>query len=200
MTNFQNPERPVLAYGSLSLIAGYFATSVRVEPNGMLILAAALTAHPFAFRRGAMLRRRSLSHAMIMAGPEITRIIPINTRISFQPRPLSESTRPERAVPIIPNAIPMAAKIPANFAISNGGAGAAAFPSAAAGTAVGTALIFSVAFFIIFASFSAALLLMRFSTAADILRYGDQKACDTLIGLSTIFVITASHSTPFSSV
>ena len=82
-----------------------------------------------------------------------------------------------RAVPIIPRAIPIAAKIPANLAISNGGVGVAAFaasPSAAgagvAGRDVGIAFIFSVACDIILASFSAALLLIRFSIVVAILR------------------------------
>ena len=106
----------------------------------------------------------------------------------------------------MPNAIPMAAKIPANLAISNGGAAAGlaaagSTPSAgagagAAGRVVGAALILAVALAIIFESFSAALLLIKFSTATDILRYGLQNACATLIGLSTTLVITASHSTP----
>ena len=195
MTHFFHGARPFLAYGSLSLSFGNLAISVRVSPKGMLILEAALTAQPFAFRSGAMLRRRSLSHARIMAGPEITSMIATNTRISFHQgralRPLKIATRAE---PIIPRAIPMAANIPANLAISNGGAATGFVPSA--GKAAGAALIFAVASDIIFASLSAALLLIRFSMVLAILRYGDQNDWATLIGLSRTFVITASHSTP----
>ena len=172
MTHFFQGAIPLRAYGSLILSLGNLAASVRVSPKGMLIFDAALTAHPFALRRGAMLRRRSLSHARIIAGPEITRMIPMNTRLSFHPMPFIESTRPESAVPIIPKAMPIAAKIPANLAISNGGA--TGFASAA-GTAAGAALILAVASAIILASLSAALFVMRFSTALAILRYGDQK-------------------------
>ena len=178
MSHFFQGARPAFAYGSVSFIFGYFATSVSVSPKGMLIFDAALTAQPFALRSGAMLRRRSLSHASTIAGPEMTSMIATNTRMSFHHaialRPLNITTRAE---PIIPRAIPIAAKIPANLAMSNGGAAAgAALGSVPAGSAAGAALILAVASAIIFASLSAALLLMRFSTVFAILRYGDQNA------------------------
>ena len=177
---------------------GNLAISVRVSPKGMLILEAALTAQPLALRRGAMLRRRSFIHAITIAGPEMSRRMATTTRMVFHH---ASFKIPENmvvtAVPRAPRAIPMAAKIPANLAISNGGA-AAGLPSAA-GTAVGIALILAVASAIIFASLSAALLLMRFSIALAILRYGDQNDWAMLIGLSTTFVITASHSSPVLS-
>ena len=164
----------------------------------MLILEAAFIAHPFALRSGAILRRRSFIHAITIAGPEITRSTPTNARISCHHlRANIPFAKDANAVPIIPTAIPRAAKIPANLAMSNGGATsgfAASVP--AAGTAAGAALIFAVMSDMIFASLSAALLLMRFSTAVAILRYGDQKDWAMLIGLSMIFVMTASHSSP----
>ena len=57
MRTFAQAGMPV-AYGSFKFIFGNFATSVKVLPNGMLILAAAFTAQPLAFKSGAMLRRR----------------------------------------------------------------------------------------------------------------------------------------------
>ena len=170
MTHFFHVGRPLRAYGSLSLSFGYLAISVSVSPNRMLIFDEALIAQPFALRSGAIFLRRSLSHAITIAGPEIASIIPINTRISFHPIPFIESTRPERAVPIIPKAIPIAANIPANLAISNGAAGACFAASPPAGGTNDAALIFSVASFIILASLSAAFLLMRFSMTVAILR------------------------------
>ena len=171
----------------------------------MLTFEDALTAQPLALRSGAMLRRRNFSQARTMAGPEIRRRSPTNARITchhFSAKiPFAKDAS---AVPIIPNAIPMAAKIPANFPISNGclaaGAGvdaAAASPSGfTSGSLSGIAFILSVACCIILASFSAAFLLIRFSTTVAILLYGDQNAWPMLIGLSTILVMTASHSTP----
>ena len=201
MHHFFQGASPLRAYGSLSLSLGYFAMSVRVSPNMMLILDEAFIAQPFALRSGAMLRLRSLSHAMTIAGPEMTSMTPTKARITCHHlRAKIPFARLARAVPIMPTAIPKAAKIPANFPISNGAA-SAGFTGAApgAGAAAGAAFIFSVASFIILASLSAAFLLMRFSTAVAILRYGDQNACAMLIGLSTIFVITASHSSPLLS-
>ena len=166
----------------------------------MLIFADALTAQPFALRSGATFLLRSLSQASTIAGPEITRRIPTRSSIySHHSKSESPSARVTNAVPIIPRAIPIAAKIPANLAMSNGAAAAALPPSAFAGSAVGAALILSVAFFIILASLSAADLVMRFSMAVAILLYGDQNACATLIGLSTILVTTASQSRPLLS-
>ena len=132
-----------LLYGSLSLSLGKTATSVRVSPNGMPILAVALTAQPFALRRGAMFLLRSLSQARIIAGPEITSIIPTKRRISsHQSSSASPLATDTNAVPIIPRAIPKAANIPANLAMSNGGAAVlAASAFALAGRAAGAALI-----------------------------------------------------------
>ena len=201
MHHFFHGARPFFAKGSLSLILGNLAMSVRVSPNGMLTLEEALIAHPLALSRGEMLRLRSLSHAKIIAGPEIMRRIPTNNMMSSHHlSSASPVKRATRAEPIMPTAIPMAAKIPANLAISNGGLTAAAafgsVPSAGVATVIEALLILALAFSIIFASFSAAFLLIRSSTVLDMRRYGDQKAWPTLIGLSTIFVITASHSTP----
>ena len=144
--------------------------SVSVSPKAMLILADALTAQPFALRRGAMFLLRSFIHARTIAGPEITRRMPTKARMTcHQLRATKPLTRLARAEPIIPKAMPMAAKIPANLAMSKGWAGAG-LASGEAGAAAGAALILSVASFISLASFSAALLLMRFCTASAILR------------------------------
>ena len=143
---------PVFAYGSFNFIFGYLATSVKVSPNGILILAAAFTAQPLAFKSGAMLRRRSFIHAMTIDGPEIINKIPKNDNTNcHHSRAKIPSAKLANAVPIMPTAIPIAAKIPANLAMSNGGvaaglaASAGAAPSAgaagAAGSAVGAALI-----------------------------------------------------------
>jgi len=118
-----------------TLIIGKATCSVSVLPNGTEMIASALTAQPLALSTGARLRRRSLSHAIIILGPLMTSNIHTNTisschQYSFA-RPAKHATH---AVPIIPNAMPMAAKIPANFAMSNAGffsaAGSAAAPSA----------------------------------------------------------------------
>ena len=171
MHHFFQGASPFFAYGSLSLSLGNFAMSVRVSPNGMLIFDDALTAQPLALRSGAMLRRRSLSHARTIAGPEITSMMPTNARMScHHMRANIPFARAARAEPIMPIAIPMAAKIPANLAMSNGGVGAGLPSAPATGAAAGAALIFAVALAIILASLSAALLVMRFSTAFAILR------------------------------
>ena len=166
----------------------------------MLIFDDALTAHPFALRRGAIFLRRSFIHAIIMAGPEIARSTPAKARITcHHAKAKIPLARLARAVPIIPRAIPKAAKIPANLPMSKGCASAGFAAAPAAGAAAGAALIFSVASFIILASLSAAFLLMRFSITVAILRYGDQNAWEMLIGFSMILVMTASHSTPLLS-
>ena len=159
---------PFLAYGSFSLSLGNLAVSVKVSPKGMLILEAALIAQPLALSKGAMLRRRSFSHAITIDGPEITSIMPTKAAIScHKSRSRIPLNREVRAVPIMPTAIPMAAAIPANLAMSKGGA---ALASAASASATGAALIFAVMSFIMFASLSAALLLMKSSMATAIRR------------------------------
>ena len=95
--------------------------SVRVSPNMMLILDEALMAHPFAFRSGAMFLRRSFIHAMTIAGPDITSMIPRKESMScHHVRAYMPLASEARAVPIMPTAIPRAAKMPANFPMSNG--------------------------------------------------------------------------------
>ena len=110
---------------------------------------------------------------MTIAGPEITRRTPTNARMTcHHSRANIPLAKLARAEPIIPTAIPKAAKIPANLPISNGAAstGFAAAASPPAGRDVGAAFIFAVASFMNFASLSAAFLLMRFSIATAILR------------------------------
>ena len=140
---------------------GKRAISVNVSPKRMLMIEGALTAHPFAFKSGAIFLRLSFIQAMTMDGPEIISMIEINRiTICHHFNTMKSLKMLDRAVPIIPKAIPKAAKIPANFPISNG-AGAAAAGSLP--IFAGAVLIFSVASFRIFASFSAALLLTKSS-------------------------------------
>ena len=154
--------------------AGFFVKgkrtcSVNFKPNGTEIIESALIAQPFAFSTGAKLRRRSFIHAIIILGPLM--MSKMQTKMirychhgkSFIPSPTFTN-----AVPIIPNAIPMAAKIPANLAISK-----ADFFSAFGSAAVAT---FAVMSSNVFASFSAADLLILSSTHFAILRYGFQNA------------------------
>lgn len=173
--------------------------SVSVAPNCMLIFDEAFTAQPLAFRRGAMFLRLSFIHAITIDGPDMRRRIPMITSIACHQlsatKPFARLTKNE---PIIPRAIPIAANIPANLAMSNGGAADGTGADASAGVAgiLGASVIFLLASAIILASLSAADLFMKFSTVFAILRYGDQKACAMLIGLSMILVTTASQSSP----
>ena len=73
-----------------------------------------------------------------------------------------------RAVLIIPTAMPIAAKIPQNLAMSKGCD--AALASVVSASVTGVGVIFAVMSFITFASLSAALLLMRSSMAVAIRR------------------------------
>ena len=88
-----------------------------------------------------------------------------------------------------PMAIPKAAVIPANLAMSNGcPAVAGAGLSAAARSLEVASVSFCAAFLLI-------LSVMKFAS----LRYGLQNACLMLTGLSTTLVITASQSLPCRS-
>ena len=92
----------------------------------------------------------------------------------------------------------MAAKIPANLAMSKGfltAAGAA--PGAATAVVVASAL--AVRFSNAAASFSSADLVNFSLHQRPNLRYGDQKASRTLMGFSLTWVMTASQSWPLLS-
>ena len=153
MSAFFQVGMPFLANGSVSLISGNCTCSVSVTPNGTEIIVSALTAHPLALSTGARLRRRNFIQAIIILGPLITKRM--QTRISrycHQAKPFIPAATSTKAVPIMPKAIPMAAKIPANLAISN-----ACFLGAF-GSAAASALVFMSSN--AFASFSAADLLI----------------------------------------
>src|SRR5659263_737893 len=89
----------------------------------MLILARALTAQPLASRIGPRLRFRSFSHARNTDSREIARMMQIITTGICHQVNLRIPVRTEASVaPMAPIARPIAAKMPANFAISKGGA------------------------------------------------------------------------------
>ena len=108
------------ANGSGSALTGVLLISVKVAPNVMFTLAAALIAQPLALSRGDRLRLRNLSQARIMAGPEMTSIITaISTSHCHQTKPERLLATTAKAPPIAANAKPNAANIPANLAMSN---------------------------------------------------------------------------------
>lgn len=185
MHHFFHAGISFLAKGSAALTNGNLTWSVRVAPNGILTSDAALTAHPLALSIGAIFLFLSLSHAMIMLGPDMRRSIARMTRMACHhlsaANPAASATSAE---PIMPRAIPIAANMPANLAISN-----------CCGVALGSAGVscsLAVVSDMICESFSAALLLIRSSAHLATLLYGDQNACLIEMGLSMILVIVAS--------
>ena len=77
-------------------------------------------AHPLAFKRGAKLRLRSFIHANIMDGPLTTINIAGMISNAHACISLTSDSKLVKNVPIEPIAKPIAAKIPANLATSNG--------------------------------------------------------------------------------
>src|SRR5580704_1463995 len=65
---------------STDALGGRCATAVRRAPKGILMLALALIAQPFASRIGPRLRLRSLIYARMTDGNETRSIAPANTR------------------------------------------------------------------------------------------------------------------------
>jgi hypothetical protein len=183
------------AYGSVSersAPAGSVAMLVSERPSGMLILVNVFTAQPLASRMGPRLRSRSLSQAMITAGPEITRISPRMPSGIHLPSPKNfSSTAPKIAVtPLIATLI--AASTPMSIFFGSGLAGPACSVSP---------VVVAVVWSFVCASASAAA--ARFATCSSIQRriflYGAQNACPTLIGLSMILAIVAFQSRPLRS-
>ena len=153
------------------------------------MIASALMAHPLALSTGARLRRRSFNHAITMLGPLMTNRMQAKMISScHHVKPLKSLATAANAVPIMPNAIPMAAKIPANLAISNVVLGAAVASPSFLIAASALVVMSSKAL----ASFSAADLLIFSSTQLANLRYGVQKAWRIEMGLSIILVTVAS--------
>ena len=101
--------------------SGKLAIWVNVFPKAILMVARALTAHPFASSNGARFLFRSLSHAMIIDGPEIARIIPNKANgIFHHDKPKNPVSIEAITDPIAPRARLNAAKIPTNFPMSKG--------------------------------------------------------------------------------
>src|SRR6266545_7498882 len=101
---------------------GSLATPVSEAPKGMLILARAFTAQPFASRIGPRLRWRSLSHAMTIEGSEIASIAPMTMKGTFQVGISAnfENTTP-RAVANEPRPTPRAATVPVSSFFGSAG-------------------------------------------------------------------------------
>ena len=64
--------------GSFVLTTGYLAMPVNVAPNLVFTRILWFNAQPLAFKTGARLRLRNFSHAIIIAGPEIIKMIAAN--------------------------------------------------------------------------------------------------------------------------
>ena len=98
---------------------GNLACVVSVELKTTLIMASALIAHPLALSIGAKLRLRSLNHASTMDGPEMTkRIATMAANNLYHSKALIPFAKSTKTDPMAPNAMLIAAKIPANLAIS----------------------------------------------------------------------------------
>ena len=147
------PLLSFFANGSFITILGYFARWVRVAPNLMFTSSLLLIAHPFALSTGPRLRLRSLSQAMNIDGPLIT-----STSTKKQMNILYHGTMSFAiALPMKPTPMPMAAKIPANLAMSK-----VLLMVSSLGSVFSCALFaFSVSPALTLLSFSAAFLLMR---------------------------------------
>ena len=156
------------AYGSGSLTSGYLASEVSVAPKAVLTRTWALMAQPLALSTGPRLRRRSLVQAMNIDGPETIITIAARRMMMLYHLSVTNAPRPAKAAAMAPKAKPMAAKMPANLAMSNGAflsAGAAAASGAApsAGFVANLSVAVSalaVRLSICLASFSAAFLLI----------------------------------------
>ena len=91
-----------------------------ILPMQILIFILELIAHPLALSTGPRLRRRSLSHARNIEGPLIITITASIISGRLYQCAVTPFAKLARAVPINPMAMPMAANIPANLAMSNG--------------------------------------------------------------------------------
>ena len=114
------------ARGSLPTALGYLATWVSMEPKVVLTFTIELMAQPLALSTGPRLRLRSLSQARSMEGPLMTtttKAMAISGLYHAWTRNLATAAS---ATPSAPTARPMAAKMPANLAMSKAGLGAEA--------------------------------------------------------------------------
>ena len=181
------------AAGSTAVSLGNSAREVRVLPNFTFTRDLALMAQPLAFRTGPRSRLRSLRQAMNMDGPEMSSRIPTITSSNSQnlreAAPLITATR---NWPIKPMAMPMAAKIPANLAMSKEEetALAASLPSPS-GLAEVAVSAFSIKPDMDFSFFAAAFLSILSLIMRATFLYGDQKAWRTEMGLSTMAMTLA---------
>ena len=189
-----------LAKGSeVFLSIGYLATVVRVLPKRMLISTEELMAQPLALSTVPRLRLRSFCQARNIDGPLMQITSTSSTINGVYQCEISAASAEVRK----PTARPMAAKMPANLAISNAedalftAAAPASLSLASAGTL--TLPADSVMLLFTLASFSAARLLMRSTMALAKRRYGLQKACLMLSGFSMILVTVASQISPARS-
>ena len=112
-------RRLARSFGSTAVSFGSWASEVRDLPKAPVTRARALMAQPLALSTGPRLRRRSFRQAMNTEGREITSMMQAITRRNCQ---IFSDAMPWIALtrnwPRKPRAMPMAAKIPANLAIS----------------------------------------------------------------------------------
>src|SRR5512146_886306 len=148
--------------------------AVSEAPNGMLMRTLALMAHPQASRIGPRLRRFNLNQASIIDGPETASIRPATARGTCHNLRLKMPLTTEaRIPPMAPIAKPIAAKMPANLAISNAGLGTFGTVMAGLVTPSCTALtIFSCTVL----ALDAANFCICSLTSLDNFLYGDQNA------------------------
>ena len=157
--------------------------------------AEAFTAQPLALSTGPRSRLRSFLQVMNTEGSEITSMMAMMMSTSFQSlRAAIPFTRETTNWPMSPRAIPRAANIPANLAMSKllWMAAAGLFPDVAESAD-------AVRFAMDLSFFSAADLSILSEIHLPTFLYGAQKAWRRLMGLSTMLVTVASYCTPLRS-